>query len=182
MIESTSSALSSATGPASSWPRCRRRPGRRRHRGGKDSFALPRANCYAERFVLTAGTELTDRMLHLSERHLRAVLAEYVRPYNGRRPHRSRELRPPRPTRPVANPNAHGSSDSPCHREDLLTTTSGPRCPGHCRDRAHQGRARPDQQPRRHAAGQDRPWRRLVSAGEPGRTDRTGDRATSPKR
>ncbi|HEX5404777.1 MAG TPA: integrase core domain-containing protein [Pseudonocardiaceae bacterium] len=66
----------------------------------------PRANCYAERFVLTARTEATDRMRILSERHLNAVLAEYVRHYNGRRPHRSRELRPPRPTYPVANLNS----------------------------------------------------------------------------
>ncbi|MER6765106.1 integrase core domain-containing protein [Amycolatopsis sp. NPDC000673] len=63
----------------------------------------PRANCYAERFVFTARSELTDRMLILGQRHLRAVLAEYVRRCNGRRPHRSRELRPPRPTCPVAN-------------------------------------------------------------------------------
>jgi putative transposase len=65
----------------------------------------PRANCYAERFVLTARTELTDRILILNQRHLHAVLAEYVQHYNGRRPHRSRELRPPRPTHPMANLN-----------------------------------------------------------------------------
>ncbi len=57
----------------------------------------PRANAYAERFVLTARTEITDRMLIFSERHLRPVLAEYEAHYNGRRPHRSRQLRPPRP-------------------------------------------------------------------------------------
>jgi transposase InsO family protein len=66
----------------------------------------PQANCYAERFVLTVRTELTDRMLILNQRHLHAVLAEYVRHYNGRRPHRSRELRPPRPTYPVADLNS----------------------------------------------------------------------------
>ena len=57
----------------------------------------PRANAYAERFVLTARTEVTDRMLIFGERHLRRVLAGYAAHYNGRRPHRSRQLRPPRP-------------------------------------------------------------------------------------
>ena len=37
----------------------------------------PRANAYAERFVLTARTEVTDRMLIFGERHLRTILAEY---------------------------------------------------------------------------------------------------------
>ena len=46
----------------------------------------PRANAYAERFVLTARTELTDRMLVFGERHLRTVLAQYEVHYNGRRP------------------------------------------------------------------------------------------------
>ena len=63
----------------------------------------PRANAYAERFVLTARTEVTDRMLIFGERHLRLVLAEYEAHYNGRRPHRSRELRPPRPDHPAAD-------------------------------------------------------------------------------
>lgn len=63
----------------------------------------PRANAYAERFVLTARTEITDRMLVFGERHLRSVLAEYARHYNGRRPHRSRQPRPPRPDNPAAD-------------------------------------------------------------------------------
>jgi putative transposase len=63
----------------------------------------PRANAYAERFVLTARTEVTDRMLIFGQRHLRAILAQYEAHYNGRRPHRSRQLRPPRPDHPVAD-------------------------------------------------------------------------------
>jgi putative transposase len=63
----------------------------------------PRANAYAERFVLTVRSEVTDRMLIFGERHLRAVLAEYEAHYNGRRPHRGRQLRPPRPDHPAAD-------------------------------------------------------------------------------
>jgi putative transposase len=65
----------------------------------------PQANCFAERFVRTLRAELTDRMLIFGQRHLRLVLAEYVRHYNGRRPRRARELRPPQPTHPVADLN-----------------------------------------------------------------------------
>jgi hypothetical protein len=61
----------------------------------------PRANTYAERFVLTARTEDTDHMLILNQRHLRRTLGEYARHYNGRRPHRALQLRPPRSDRPV---------------------------------------------------------------------------------
>jgi putative transposase len=61
----------------------------------------PRANAYAERFVLTIRTELTDRLLIFGERHLRHLLQAYARHYNGQRPHRSRQLRPPRPDHPI---------------------------------------------------------------------------------
>jgi putative transposase len=63
----------------------------------------PRANAYAERFVLTARTEVTDRMLIFGERHLRVMMAQYEAHYNGRRPHRSRQLHPPRPDHPAAD-------------------------------------------------------------------------------
>ena len=63
----------------------------------------PRANAYAERFVLTARTEITDRMLIVGQRQLRTILAQYEAHYNGRRPHRSRQLRPPQPDHPVAD-------------------------------------------------------------------------------
>ncbi|MGH3192096.1 MAG: integrase core domain-containing protein [Streptosporangiaceae bacterium] len=61
----------------------------------------PKANAYAERFVLTARTEVTDRMLIFGERHLRRVLAQYEAHYNGRRPH-------PQPPTPPAR------TRSPC--------------------------------------------------------------------
>ena len=49
----------------------------------------PRANCYAQRLVLTVRTELTDRMLISGERHLRRALAVYAAQYNTARPHRA---------------------------------------------------------------------------------------------
>jgi putative transposase len=64
----------------------------------------PRANCFAERLVLTVRTELTDHMLIFGERHLRRVLAEYTAHYNAQRPHRALQLQPPRPRSPVPEP------------------------------------------------------------------------------
>jgi transposase InsO family protein len=70
----------------------------------------PRANAYAERFVLTARQEVTDRILIFGERHLRTILNEYAARYNGRRPHRSLQLRPPRPDHPIAGLSSSGSN------------------------------------------------------------------------
>ncbi|CAI7979391.1 transposase [Frankia sp. Hr75.2] len=74
---------------------------------GIDAVEIPprtlRVNAYAERFVRTVRTEVTDRMLIVGARHLRTVLAEYARHYNGRRPHHGRGLQPPRPDHPIAD-------------------------------------------------------------------------------
>ena len=64
----------------------------------------PRANCFAERFVLTVRTEVIDRVLIFGERHLRRVLAVYVAHYNPVRLHRALRLRPPRPSLRVSEP------------------------------------------------------------------------------
>jgi putative transposase len=84
----------------------------------------PRANAHAKRSVLTARPEVTDRILISGERHLRLVLTEYARHYDGRRPHRSRGLRPPRPDHPAADLSQQRIKRRPVLGASL-TNTSG---------------------------------------------------------
>ena len=65
---------------------------------GIEAVKIPPRSPRAERFVLTARTEVTDRMLIFGQRRLRSILAQYVAHYNGRRPHCSRQA-PPAPAR-----------------------------------------------------------------------------------
>jgi transposase InsO family protein len=57
----------------------------------------PRANAIAERWVRTVRRECLDHLIPLSERHLHAILSEFVHYYNDDRPHRSLGLHPPTP-------------------------------------------------------------------------------------
>jgi putative transposase len=47
----------------------------------------PRANAICERMIGTLRREVLDRLLIVSEHHLREVLTEYLRHYNTARPH-----------------------------------------------------------------------------------------------
>jgi transposase InsO family protein len=61
----------------------------------KTPVRSPRATSYAERFVGTLRGECLDHVLILGERNLRSVLAEYIRHYNGHRPHQALRQEPP---------------------------------------------------------------------------------------
>ena len=75
----------------------------------------PRANCYAERWIRSAGAECTDRMLIYSEQHLRSVLREYADHYNQHRPHQSRQQR-----QPDHDDQSNARPDLPIHRREVL--------------------------------------------------------------
>jgi putative transposase len=79
----------------------------------------PRANAYAERWVRTVRSECLDWTLVWSPRQLHRVLTEYLCHYNTGRPHRSLDLRPPRPASRLALVEP-GTGASSLQRVDVL--------------------------------------------------------------
>jgi putative transposase len=61
----------------------------------KTPVRAPKANAIAERFVRTVRSECLDWLLILNRRHLEHVLHTYIAHYNGHRPHRALDVRPP---------------------------------------------------------------------------------------
>ena len=76
----------------------------------KTPVRVPQANAFCERLIGTIRRECLDFVIALSERHLRAVLREWVAHYNRGRPHAS--LGPGMPDRSAND----AISESPGHR------------------------------------------------------------------
>ena len=55
----------------------------------------PNANSHAERWVRSVRTESLDKLLIVSQSHLRSVMSEYVVYYNTARPHQGIDLQTP---------------------------------------------------------------------------------------
>ncbi|WP_238413107.1 integrase core domain-containing protein [Saccharothrix deserti] len=112
----------------------------------------PRANRYAERFVGTVRRALTDRLLIVNEHHQKSVLDRYTSHYNHHRPHRARQLTPPRPDhaipqstrtsvrrRPILGGLINGYEPAAAQRasQTLLPTSGTPQAhtsPAHSKD------------------------------------------------
>jgi putative transposase len=80
----------------------------------------PNANAHVERWVGSVRRECLDRLLIVSRRQLEHVLRVYVGHYNGHRPHRALDLKPP-----DSNVRSRVRADSPTEdlqviRRDLL--------------------------------------------------------------
>lgn len=69
-------------------------------------YRSPKANAFAERWVRAVREECLDRLLIVSQAHLRRVMQEYVNYYNQARPHQGIEQRCPIP---IYSPDKEGA-------------------------------------------------------------------------
>jgi transposase InsO family protein len=90
----------------------------------------PRTNAYAERFVLTARTEITDRMLIFGERHLRSVLAESKPTTTDGHPTAAASSAHPGPITPPPTPPRSGSGAALSSAASSTNTNQPRRRPG----------------------------------------------------
>jgi putative transposase len=80
----------------------------------------PNANAYAERWVGSLRRECLDRLPIFNRRQPERILRVYVRYYNGHRPHRALDLRPPTPTVASAAAGTPQRAPTNIERHDLL--------------------------------------------------------------
>jgi putative transposase len=80
----------------------------------------PNANAHMERCVGTVRRECLDRLVIIGRRQLQHVLRVYVTHYNGERPHRALDLKPPASTIRPPNPAAATPHPLQVNRRDLL--------------------------------------------------------------
>ncbi len=90
----------------------------------------PRANAYAERFALTARTEVTDRMLIFGKHHLRTVLpSTRLTTTDGALIAAASSARPG-PTTPSPTSTRNRSDADPCSAASSANTNGPRRSPG----------------------------------------------------
>ena len=85
----------------------------------KTPVRTPVANTFAERWIGSVRHELLDRTIIWNQRQLQRLVTDYVDHYNGHRPHRYLEQRPP-------TPNENPPAQAPTKVTTLRTT----RCAG----------------------------------------------------
>jgi putative transposase len=80
----------------------------------------PNANAHMERWIGSVRRECLDRLLIVGRRQLEHVLRVYVRHYNGQRPHRALDLKPPDATAPSRVGGDSQPQSLRIERRDLL--------------------------------------------------------------
>jgi putative transposase len=89
----------------------------------KTPVRAPQANAHCERVIGTARREYLDWMIPLSERHLRAVLTDWISHYNRERPHTA--LGPGLPDDPTRRTTLTGHRLAAAHRVVVSTRLGG---------------------------------------------------------